>query len=297
MDFEKTAVDFEKRFCRKCERILFCGMPLTVLKSERFCLSVALSIGGSAAVARRRDGRFTAGFDDNKKSVSVNVIDAELHKDEPMLEFMTRVKTFGAKLCGADILFEYNTGIYSEFEPLLLATMYWFCKDMPTPEQLKSCLSHPDRDIVAFYGKKDTLLMSGEKNIYIRFRDSAVKIVICYIDEKTDLPVFCDETLINASKIISLGDYNRFGELITRAYRQCNLKKTVRDLFEAALGQRDAIGLGIIESGGIFAIVENKKVNAFIQNLKKEYETYYGSAPDFYIARTENSGIYGICPV
>ena len=298
MDFKKIADDFEKRFCRKCEKIFFCGMPLTILKSESFCLSAVLSIGGSAALARRRDGRFTAGFDGNKKYISENVIEAELHRSEPMIGFLIRVKDQGAKLGGADILFEYNTGIYNEYEPLLLSSMYWFCKNMPAPGNAKSCLSYRERDFAALCGVENTLLLSGEKNVYIKFSDRAVKIVICHIDGENKIPHCNDETLINAAKILSLGDYRRFGELITQEYRQSDLKNAAsKNLFEAALEQKDALGIGIAESGGIFAIVENKKVNAFIQNLKKEYETYYGSAPGFYVTRTENSGIYGRCPV
>lgn len=224
----------------------------------------------------------------------MNVIEAELHKEEPMLEFLTRAKGLGAKLGGADVLFEYNTGIYSEYEPLLLSAMYYFCKDMPKPEQAKACLSCPKRDFAAFCGAENTLLLTGEKNVYIKFRDSAVKIVLCHAGEKNKIPTFRDETLLNAAKILSLGDYARFGELITREYGGAEMKSAAKDLFEIALGQKDALGLGIAESGGIFAIVENEKVNAFIQNLKKEYETYCGASPDFYVTRTENSGICGI---
>ena len=294
MDFEKTAVDFEKRFCRKCERILFCGMPLTVLKGENMALSAALSVGGCVALSKRRDGRFTAEFDDNEKYISGNVIEMELHKAEPMLEFLTRLKLTGARLGGADVLFEYNTGLYSEYEPLLLAAMYCFCKDMPSPEEAKKCLSCPKRDFAAFCGTENALLFCGEKNVYIKFSDNVVKMVLCHIDEKNEIPVFDNETLINAAKILSLGDYRRFGELITREDRGSDMKKNTKNLFEIAREQKDALGLGISESGGIFAIVENKKVNGFIQNLKREYETYCGASPDFYVTRTENSGIYGI---
>jgi len=291
MDFEKTAVDFEKRFCRKCEKILFCGMPLTLLKGENMTLSAALSVGGCVALSRRRDGRFTAEFDDNNKYISGNVIETELHREEPMLEFLTRLKETGARLGGADVLFEYNTELYSEYEPLLLTAMYCFCKDMPSPDRAKECLSCPKRDFAAFCGAENALLFCSEKNVYIKFSDNVVKLVLCHAGEKNELPVFDNETLINAAKILSLGDYRRFGELITREYRESEMKKPTKNLFEIALGQKDALGLGVSESGGIFAIVENKKVNAFIRNLKKEYETYCGASPDFYVTRTENSGI------
>ncbi len=291
MDFEKAAVDFEKRFCRKCEKILFCGMPLTLLKGENMTLSAALSVGGCVALSRRRDGRFTAEFDDNNKYISGNVIEAELHKEEPMFEFLTRLKETGARLGGADVLFEHNTELYSGYEPLLLTAMYCFCKDMPGPDRAKECLSCPKRDFAAFCGAENALLFCGEKNVYIKFSDNVVKLVLCHAGEKNELPVFDNETLINAAKILSLGDYRRFGELITREYRESEMKKPTKNLFEIALGQKDALGLGVFESGGIFAIVENKKVNAFIRNLKREYETYCGASPDFYVTRTENSGI------
>lgn len=293
MDFEKIAVDFEKRFLRSCEKILFCGMPLTVMKSDALCLSAALSVGVCGALARREDGRFTAGFYDSQRYISENVIEAELHKSEPMIEFLTRLKAEGVSLGGAEILFECNTGIYNEFEPLLLSLMYFFCRDMPKPEQAENCLSDSIRDFAAFFGRKDALLLNGDKNVYIKFSDSAVKIVLCHIDERNELPVFSDKTVINAAKILLSGDYRRFGRLITEEYGESGMKNKTRNLFETARGQRDAIGLGTVEGGGIFAVVENKKVNAFIQNLKREYEAYFGSAPDFYITRTENSGIYG----
>ena len=294
MDFEKLARDFEKRFCKKCEKIIFCGMPLTVLKGAGLSLSAALSVGGGAALAVRRDGRFTAEFDDNKKYVSENVADAELHKAEPMLEFLTRVKTFGASLGGADILFEYNTGIYNEYEPLLLTAMYRFCRNMPPPARAALCLSDKKRNMAAFCGVKDTLLLSGKMNRYVKFRDGAVKIVLCHTGGENEPPVFADEAVIDAANLLASEDYRSFGELITREYSGAEMKRQVKKLFEIALEQGDALGLGIAESGGIFAIVENRHVNAFVQNLKRQYENYCGASPDFYITRTESSGIYGI---
>ncbi|MCR4719861.1 MAG: hypothetical protein K5768_09565 [Firmicutes bacterium] len=299
MNFEKTAKSFEKHFTNKCEKICFAGMPLTILKGKNLCLCASLSIGGCAAVASRKDGRFNARFDDNEKYIMSNVAELEYHKDEPMLEFFTRPKRLGAQLCGADIVLEYNTKIYNEYESLLLSAMYTFCNRMPKIEETKSCLTNAKRDFVSMVGRKDTVLLHGDgEYTYIKFPDNAVKIVICSIQGENYIKETDIMTLENAAKSLALGDYITFGEIITHEHR-CSIKegkigKASKDVFELAEKLNDALGYGFWENGGIFAIVINSRVNAFVQNLKREYETYYGAAPDFYITRTENSGINAV---
>ena len=295
MDIIKISDNFEKRFCRKCEKLFFAGMPLTVLEGANQVLSAALSVGGCAAIAGRRDGRINIQFDDNKKYISSNVLDIDYHKEEPVLDFFLRIKERGARLCGADIMLLYNTGIYAEYEALLLSSMYCFCKNMPAPHEIKSCLENPARDFVSTVGTRDTLLLHGERQGYIKFCDSSSKIVICRINGKNRVEKCADKEVLYAANLLAGGDYGAFGEAVTREYLE-NIKsggiaRKTRYLFETAVRLKDAFGYGISEDGGIFAFVENKKVNAFIQNLKKEYETYYGASPDFYVTRTENSGI------
>lgn len=299
MDIEKITVDFEKRFSKKCEKICFCGMPLTILKGEELVLSAALSAGGCAAAASRSDGRFTAEFDGNGKYISENVAELEYHTAEPMLGFLRRLEWLGAKLCGMDVLFEYNTAIYKGYEPLLLSLMYGICRDMPLAWEAAACLSAPKRDIAAVAGVKNALLLHGEKkDTYVKFSDSAAKIVLCKTDGKNRVEKRADKAILKAVKSLSDGDYLKFGQLVTAEYAEAikagGITGGTKSLFELAVNLKDSFGCGILEDGGIFAFAENKKVNAFIQNIKKEYENYCGTAPDFYITRTENSGIYGI---
>ena len=299
MDFEKTAKSFEKHFMKKCEKICFAGMPLTILKGADLCLSASLSAGGCCAVSARNDGRFNARFDDNEKYIMSNVSEIEYHKDEPMLEFFARPKNFGAQLGGADIVFEYNTKIYNGYEPLLLSAMYTFCNKMPNIEEAKNCLTDAKRDFVSVIGRKDTVLLHGRgRPTYIKFPESNVKIVLCSIKDKNYIKEADDLILESAVKSLALGDYINFGGIITREHRRSietgRIGKASKRIFELADSLKDACGYGFLENGGIFAIVINSRVNAFVQNLKKDYETYCGAAPDFYITRTENSGINAV---
>lgn len=299
MDFKKVSESFEKHFMNKCEKICFAGMPITILKGGNLCLSAALSVGGCIALAKRKDGRFNVRFDDNEKHIVSNIAEAEYHKDEPMLEFFSRPKSFGAKLGGADIVFEYNTKIYNEYEPLLLSAMYTFCNDMPNIEDAKICLTDAKRDFVSMAGKKDTILLHGAgEYTYIKFPESRVKIVLCIVKDKNNITGAYGAMLENAAKSLALGDYITFGEIITNEHKRSiesgGIGKASKEIFELAVRLKDTCGCGFLEKGGIFAIVINSRVNAFVQNLKKEYETYYGAPPDFYITRTENSGINAI---
>jgi hypothetical protein len=299
MDFEKTAKSFEKHFTSKCEEICFSGMPLTILKGEDMSLSTALSVGGCIALSKRNDGRFNARFDDNGKHIMFNVAEADYHKDEPMIEFFTRPENLGAQLFGADMVFEYNTNVYDEYEPLLLSAMYTFCDKMPKIDKIKTCLTDPKRDFVSMIGKKDAVLLHGNgKYTYIKFPDIAVKIVLCIAKDNNYIKETDIMTLEFATKTLALGDYTAFGEIITREHRygikEGKIGKKSKEIFELAEKLNDACGLGFLENGGIFAVVMNSRVNAFVQNLKKEYETYYGAGPDFYVTRTENSGINAI---
>ncbi|MBQ7751345.1 MAG: hypothetical protein IJR79_00025 [Clostridia bacterium] len=296
MNFEKTAKSFKMHFGRNCERICFSGMSVPILINDSGSFCAAVSVGGAMAVAGRRDGRFTTEFDDNQKYISSNILDLKYHTEEPMLALLWKVQKSGIDLCGADVLFEYNTEIYGGYEPLLLSSLYSFCSKMPVPIKMKCCLSNPLKDFVSMVGKRETLLFTeGEKHTYVQFKSSIAKIVLCCFDEENEIGKMGN--IRDAASILASGDYARFGEMITSEYtnllgRNCVRKRT-KNLFDLAVRLKDALGLGILESGGIFAVVENKKVSAFVQNLKKEYENYYGTAPDFYITSTENSGIYG----
>ena len=297
MDIKKFSEDFEKRFSAKCEKICFAGMTLPVLKGEGYSLCGALSVGGYAAIAHRADGRITIEFEDNKKYIRANVIDLFKHKKEPMIEFLTRVEAFGSSAGGADILLEYNTDICDDYEALLLTSMYFFCNNMPPADIAAECLSEPRRDFVSFSGMKNAFLFCGEKKVYIKFCDSTAKIVICRAKGRNCINTCNDKTVEFAARMLANGDYLKFGEIITAEYAKTagdGINRETSRLFELAVKLKDAFGCGILESGGIFALVENRKIDAFIQNLKREYETYYGAAPDFYVTRTENSGVCGL---
>lgn len=299
MNFEKTAKSFNMHFGKDCEKICFSGMSIPFLSGADTSLCGAVSIGGCLALSKRCDGRFTAEFDDNQKYISTNISEFKHHMEEPMLEFMESIKKSGVTLCGADVLFEYNTGIYNEYEPLLLSSLYLFCTKMPQPIKLKSCLTNPLREFASVVGRRETLLFSeGEKHTHIKFSDSIVKIVLCCLEEENKMEETDGINIENAASGLAAGDYIRFGKIITaehsRLVEKGGIGSRTKNLFGLAVNLKDALGVGILQSGGIFAIVENKKVNAFIQNLKKEYENYYGASPDFYVTRTENSGINGI---
>ena len=116
--------------------------------------------------------------------------------------------------------------------------------------------------------------------------------MLCPIKDRNHINECNDDAVKMAAGSLATGDYIRFGEIITHEHnKNARAGKSSKAAFELAVRLKDACGCGFLENGGIFAIVLNKQVNAFVQNMKKEYETYYGTAPDFYITRAENSGI------
>ena len=296
MNFEKIAKSFNMHFERECEKIYFSGLGVPIIRGRDASLCASLSVGGCLALARRADGRFTAEFDDSQKYISANVSELINHKGEPMLDFLEKIRKYGTALGGADVLFKYSAGIYEDYKPLLLSATYFFCPKTSPPEKVIACLSNPLTDIVSMVGKKETLLYTqGEKHFYIKFSDNIVKIVLCCINEENKLKETDTATLKGVALSLSAGDYLQFGKSVTEEYGSLIEKggagRRTKKLFERAVGLKDALGCGILEKGGVFAIVENNKVNAFVQNLKKEYENYFGASPDFYVTRTENSGI------
>ena len=296
MNFEKIRKSYNMRFGKAPYGVCFCGMALPLLKGADAGLYAPLSVGGYLALSTREDGRFTAEFDGNQKNISVNVMDTEYHKEEPMTAFLEKLKKRGVTLGGADILFGYNTKIYGGFEPLLLTATYFFCPKVLPPETLKNCLTNPSEHYASFIGVRDTLLFTqGGRDIYVKFSDKIAKIVLCCIKERNRLSDAAGNEIKNAVLHLSAGDYERFGKKITEESRKILLSGGVgrhtRALFELAVRLNDGLGYGILSDGGIFAVVENKKVNAFIQNIQTEYEAYFGAPPDFYITRAENSGI------
>lgn len=294
MNFEKTARSFNMHFGKNCEAMCFCGMSIPLLSGMTTSLSASLSAGGCIASARRTDGRFTAEFDDNQKYITSNVSEIMYHKAEPMPEFLKRAEMCGVTLGGADVLFEYNTGIYNEYKPLLLSSLYLFCPKTVPPEQLKICLSNPITDFAGIIGRRETVLFERNgKCFYVKFSDQIAKIVLCCMNEKNPIGPSEDTAVETAVSSLLAGDYVRFGKIITAETGRKIDKagKGTKRLFDLAVKLKDGLGYGILENGGIFAIVENKKVNGFVQNIKTEYENYYGKSPEFYITRTENSGI------
>lgn len=298
MNSEKIEKSFSMRFGRACEQICFCGKGITFLEGSDACLCASVSAGGYLAVARRTDGRFTAEFDDSQKYISSNVSELVYHNGEPLLEFLEQVQKCGVTLGGADVLFRFDTEIYKDFEPLLLSGTYTFCKKTVPPLELKACLTK-ESAFVEMIGKKGTLLFSQDGRYeYIKISDKAVKVVLCYIEEENQTGRACDICVKNAAKYLAIGDYVNFGEIITNEYKESikagKVGRKTKELFSLALKLKDGLGYGILKDGGIFAVVENKKVNAFVQNIRTEYENYCGAPPDFYITRTENSGINAI---
>ena len=297
MDFEKTAVSFEKRFAKKCERISYAGMPLNVLSERGRSLSAALSVGGCAAIARRDDGRFNVEFDDNNKVISCNVSDVGKHTEEPMLGFLARAEALSVKPGGADIVFEYNTEIYHDFYPILLSSMYFFCGEMPGILSFKDSFEGFEHNMAGLVGRKNTLLLQrGERLDYVPFPNDFFKIVLCCFDEKNTIAENSSGSVLKCAAALLNKDYGTFSKIMTDEAEICLKKGKIgarsKNLFEIAVKLGDAGGCGFLKKGGIFAIVENVKVNAFMQNLRSEYENYYGAAPDFYVTETEDSGIY-----
>ena len=96
-----------------------------------------------------------------------------------------------------------------------------------------------------------------------------------------------------AYEALRLEDYNEFGSLLTAETAdmiKAGRLSAVANLYDVITKRVESIGCGIVDDGALFAVVENKDVDFFVENVSREYCRYYGASPKFYITDTETSG-------
>ncbi len=295
MNFQKISGDYNKRYGKECTGMFFTGKPVVFFSSGAITVGSCLSVGGCAAVSGRDDERIVIQFSDSDRYLSCNIIDLKHNDDEDIFRMLKKARDCGAKLSGADVLLYYNTKLSHPYIPLMLGAM-----EELFSEGMHEIIKHFDE-----YGKNKLCLsarrgtvsvIEGEGVNYYNLPDDELKLVLANVKENVCRADECSEGFIrDALEVLSKGDYEGFGEYLNRNTRRIldksgSLKKT-KHLFETAVSLKDAYGSGMLEDGGIFSIVKNNRVDTFIHNLEREYEKYFGSGPDFYVTRTENSGI------
>jgi hypothetical protein len=297
MDFEKIKTDFEKRYDRKCEKIYFAGMCIELFSDNANTLSGCLSVGEAMGLSKRDDGRITVQFSGSDSMATFNVEDIDVHQGKRVARLLKNAQSCGVKLSGADIFIFKNSRITDLLEPLILGGLSSFCEKVPRKEVLLPRFENYSVNMITLSGKsKCATLFDGQRASHIPFFNGKCKIVITYTGgefltiKKTFKSSFADGVLA-----LKKGDMEKFGALLdkdTEVLLNRNKWEHQEAIFSAIETTKDALGSGIIPSGGVFSLIENDKVDRFIHNLSAYYQKYFGGIPDFYVTDFEDSGIF-----
>ncbi len=296
MNYKKIFTDFEKRYGEKCSAAFFVGKPLIFFSRPALTIGCSVSTGSVLSVLPRRDGRLIAQVSDSDFFLSCNTNEFKNNRDKRIVDLLMRAEKYGVSIGGAMLLFSQSTELSVPNEPLLFCAMRSFCQGAEDARELALHFDNFEENTIAVTSKKDRVTVFDGKNVqYAPLPDSQVKIVLCHTGD--DEPVKHRPETVSAKDALSAlssGDIAKFGELLNRetnAVLSKNKLKRTTSLFRTALRMGDAYGSGILEDGGIFSIVKNSRVDTFMHNLGSEYQKHFGNCPDFYVTRTEDSGI------
>lgn len=297
MNFENIYTDFEKRYGVQCKRAYFIGKPIIFFDCPGLTVGTAVSAGAFVSAAQRDDGRVIVQFSDNTKFLNSNILDFEYYKDEKIFDLLMKVQRYGVKVGGVRLLLSRNTKLYMPDDMMLLSSLDSFCTNVPEISGLITHFNNFEKNIISVSSRCDTaVVFDGQNARYAPFYDSDVKVVLCNIKEKINGKISSQEAgASDAVSALETGDFENFGNILnsqTEKYFANNKReKKSKQLFEATVKLGDAYGSGVLEDGGIFSVVKNSRVDAFMHNLGAEYERYFGGYPDFYVTRAEDSGI------
>ncbi|MDD6213675.1 MAG: hypothetical protein PUB42_00550 [Firmicutes bacterium] len=296
MNYNRLFVDFEKRYGEKCRKSYFVGMPLSFFERDGLTMGCAVSIGGCLLLSPRSDGRLMIGFSDTDRLLTCNVNELVENSDEDIFDILLNLKKIGINPGGARMLYAYNTRITHPYLPMTLAALKGFCVDVPPIKELLGHFGYFEKNALALFSRKDTVvLIKAGKIEYYPFPSQRYKIVMCECgNAKIKKNLRSDMTRPHdAMKALSEGNFDVFGRLVTAegaAVLAANRKAgNVRALFDIARRLGDSVGTGVLD-GGIFALVEEERIDTFMHNLGAEFERRIGKRPDFYITVPENSG-------
>ena len=297
MDFEKVKTDFEKRYDKKCEKIYFAGMGIELFSENANTLSGCLSIGEAMAVAKRDDGRITIQFSGTDSVASFNVTEIKRHRGERFARLLEKVQNCGIVLGGADIFIFKNTRITDLMKPLTLGGLSAFCENVPKKENLLLRFENFTENMEILSGRRRCVtLFDGQKVKYLPFFGEKCKVVITYaggesLTQKRPATSSLEEPISALKK----GDMEKFGYLLdknTETFLSNNKCELQEGIFLAAKTTKDALGSGAISNGSVFSVVENNKVDRFIQGVSAEYQKHFGGTPDFYVTDFVDSGFF-----
>jgi len=297
MDFEKIKTDFEKRYERKYEKIYFVGKSITLFSGKGKSISGCISLGEAMAVSSRSDGRITLQCSGSDDISSFNISEIESYKNHRIAPILMNAEKYGIKLGGADLFVFKNSSVTDLFEPLILGTLPAFCKNVPSKERLLPHFENFHQNFVTASGKSGCVtLFDGQRISHLPFFKGKYKMVFSWLGKeetikKEPLTSYFDEAVLAVKR----GDAERFGTLLT-----CNAHNIIRgnkpkkynELFDIVCSEKDSIGNGICEDGGIFSFVENGKIDSFVHSVEAGYRKRYGGGPEFYITDFADSGIF-----
>ncbi|MBO5060107.1 MAG: hypothetical protein J6C82_04255 [Clostridia bacterium] len=295
MNYKRICTDFEKRYGGKCEELFFTGKPVIFFSRPAMTVGCSVSVGGCVALAKRSDERLVVQFSDSDAYLSCNKLDFKYNKDKKIIDLLLQAEKYGVKVGGAAILMYYNSELSHPFRPMMLSALSGFCDNAPQPAELIKHFDGFEKNMICVSSRKDTLtIFDGQRLQYAPMPDSQVKIVLCSIKEKSLIKHRAEDgTAADAVTALHRGDIERFGALLnkeTELLIKKNKLRSTEKLFKEAVGLKDAYGSGILEDGGIFSVVKNSRVDAFMHNLGTAYEKQFGARPRFYVTRTEESG-------
>lgn len=293
MYFGNIFDDFKMRYGEECRRAYFCGIPLVFFAQNGVTLGCALSAGGAVALRERADDRLVAEFSDNSDYLSCAVSEFSARTDSKIIKFLTEIEKYGAHPHGAQLLVCYNTDLPRPFIPLFCGAARGLCENAPPSAELIKYFPNSEKNMLSVLSRANHLTLSDGQNLrYLPFENAKVKIVLSCISEKVKtppaaLPKEAAETLLR-------GDIESFGRLLNREtdiILSRGKNRRTEQLFRTAVRLSDAYGSGIFPDGGIFSIVENRRVDAFMHNLGTEYGKYFGARPNFYVTQTADSTV------
>ncbi len=296
MDYNKIFTDFEKRYGKKCEEAYFVGKPIVFFSRPGMTVGCSTSIGGCIALLRRDDDRVEVQFSDSTEFLSCNRLDFEYNKEKEIIKLLLDVEKYGVEVGGAKIFMFYNTALSQPVQPMFFSALGGFCKKVPPPQEIAKHFDELEKNMICLSSKKDHItIFDGQRIRYLPFPDSQVKIVISHIGEKEVIRKFPQDTLAkDGLDALARNDWEKLGNALNREAAHIaeknNLKKVSR-LLDVVKRLDDAYGSGVLEDGGIFSVVKNSRVDAFMYDFGAEYKRYFGGCPDFYVTRAEDSGV------
>ena len=295
MDFKKIKTDFEKRYQKKCESVFFTGLPVTFFESNTGRISGCVSLGEALAVSKRDDGRITVQFSGSDKMLCFNVNEIEKSRDHRLVRTLSKLKKCGVKLGGGDIFIFKNSSITDLETPLVIGGISSFSEDAPSKEKLLPHFENYPQNLSALLGKSKSITVQDGQRTYWLPGFSGCKIVISRIGEDASIKKPKDTAcMADAIVMLKRADFGGFCQLLERETERLikgNKKGGQALLFKVAKNAGDALGSGLTE-GGIFSVVEDRKVDTFIHNVLLLCRKYYGENPEFFVTDFVDSGVF-----